>query len=204
MLFADTYVSISEPSEGIFKDRGSKFLAYAFPIKSESDVKGHLSKIKKDHHSASHYCYAFRLGADKLSFRANDDGEPSGTAGKPILGQIQSADLTNVLIIVVRYFGGSLLGTAGLIHAYREAAHQAIEAAKKVTCLVKDVYEISFFYEEMNQIMTCLKAYQLHPDFISSEGKMKCIFSVRKNNSGFIYDALKKIPNLEIQFKETI
>src|SRR6478736_3309084 len=122
MLFSDSYLTISQTADELYKDKGSKFLAFAFPVKSESEIKKKLTSLKKEHPSASHHCYAWRLGADKAAFRANDDGEPSNTAGKPILMQIQAKDLTNVLIVVVRYFGGTLLGVGGLINAYKQAA----------------------------------------------------------------------------------
>ncbi|MDP2112754.1 MAG: YigZ family protein, partial [Bacteroidota bacterium] len=128
----DTYKTIEKPSEGLFKDKGSKFISFAFPVNSEDEIKDIVQSIKKEHHSARHHCYAWRLGADHLHFRANDDGEPSSTAGKPILGQIQSFDLTNILIVVVRYFGGTLLGVSGLINAYRSAALDAINQAEIV------------------------------------------------------------------------
>ena len=144
MLFEDTYLTIKEPSEGLFKDKGSKFSSFAFPASSEEDVKKFLAELKKQHPSANHHCYAFRLGADKQAYRANDDGEPSNTAGKPILGQIQSKDLTNILIVVVRYFGGTLLGVSGLINAYKLAAAEAIQNATIIEKTVDDIYEIKF------------------------------------------------------------
>ena len=133
----DTYKTIEKPSEGLFKDKGSKFISFAFPVDNEEEIKEIVQSIKKEHHSARHHCYAWRLGADQLLFRANDDGEPSSTAGKPILGQIQSFDLTNILIVVVRYFGGTLLGVSGLINAYRNAALDAINQAEIVEKLVE-------------------------------------------------------------------
>jgi uncharacterized YigZ family protein len=128
-MFSNSYFTIKEASQGVFKDRGSKFLACAFTVIAENEIKEHLSALRKEHPSARHHCYAWRLGAGKEAWRANDDGEPSGTAGKPILGQIQSYDLTNVLIVVVRYFGGTLLGASGLINAYKSAAADAIKNA---------------------------------------------------------------------------
>lgn len=121
MLFSDTYLTIEKKAEALYKDKGSKFLTFAFHVENDQQIKDALTQLKKEHPSANHHCYAYRLGADKLNFRANDDGEPSNTAGKPILGQIQSNDLTNILIVVVRYFGGTLLGVGGLISAYRNS-----------------------------------------------------------------------------------
>ena len=147
----DTYKTIEKPSEGLFKDKGSKFISLAFPVNSEEEIKEIVQSIKKEHHSARHHCYAWRLGADQLHFRANDDGEPSSTAGKPILGQIQSFDLTNILIVVVRYFGGTLLGVSGLINAYRSAALDAINQAEIVEKLVEKWLLVDFDYGAMNE-----------------------------------------------------
>jgi uncharacterized YigZ family protein len=157
----DTYKTISKPSEGIFKDKGSKFLAYAFPVTSESEIREIIQTIKKEHYSARHHCYAWRLGYEKLQFRANDDGEPSSTAGKPILGQIQSFDLTDILIVVVRYFGGTLLGVSGLINAYRNAALDAINQAEIVQKLVEERLLIEFDYGVMNEVMKFFKDEKL-------------------------------------------
>ena len=122
----DNYLSIEKRSEGIYKDRGSKFLAFAFPVYQEDEIKDILAELRKEYHDARHHCYAYRLGASKEIYRVNDDGEPSSSAGKPIFGQIQSNDLSNILIVVVRYFGGTLLGVGGLINAYRSAAADAL------------------------------------------------------------------------------
>src|ERR1035438_4724191 len=138
MLFDDNYKTISSSSQGIYKEKGSKFIAYTFPVKTETEIKAHIEKLKKEHHSARHHCYAYRLHPDKSVYRMNDDGEPSGTAGKPIFGQIQSNDLTDILIVVVRYFGGTLLGVSGLINAYRSAA---VEVLKNSTFINKTVIE---------------------------------------------------------------
>lgn len=157
----DTYKTIENPSEGLFKDKGSKFISFAFPVNSEEEIKEIVQSIKKEHHSARHHCYAWRLGADQLHFRANDDGEPSSTAGKPILGQIQSFDLTNILIVVVRYFGGTLLGVSGLINAYRSAALDAINQAEIVEKLVEKWLLVEFDYGAMNEVMKIFKDEKL-------------------------------------------
>lgn len=157
----DSYKTIEKPSEGLFKDKGSRFIAYAFPINSEDEIREIVQTIKKEHHSARHHCYAWRLGASKTNFRMNDDGEPSSTAGKPILGQIQSFDLTNLLIVVVRYFGGTLLGVSGLINAYRNAASDAINNAQIVEKLVEKWLLIEFDYLAMNEVMKILKDEKL-------------------------------------------
>jgi uncharacterized YigZ family protein len=204
MLFEDTYLTIKEPSTGLFKDRGSKFSGYAFPVYNEEEIKVCIAELKKLHPSATHHCYAFRLGADKLAFRANDDGEPSNTAGKPILGQIQSKDLTNILIVVVRYFGGTLLGVGGLINAYRLAAADAIQNAVIIEKTVNDVYEITFDYLQMNNVMKIIKDEELK--IISQQSELSCLlsFSVRKGNSNSVYDAMSKISGLEIKYLKTI
>ena len=157
----DTYQTLAEPSEGEFRDRGSKFFAYAYPVYTESDWQGALQEVRKLHPKARHYCYAWRLGLDGNSFRANDDGEPSGTAGRPILGQIDRSELSNVFIVVVRYFGGTLLGTSGLINAYRAAAADAIEKASIIQRTVEEVYELHFDYSLMSPVMNAVKKLEL-------------------------------------------
>ncbi|MCB0630807.1 MAG: YigZ family protein [Saprospiraceae bacterium] len=155
----DTYHTISSPSTGEFRDRGSKFLSYAFSVYDETTIDGHLEEIKKMHPKARHHCYAWRLGLDGNQFRANDDGEPSGTAGRPILGQIDSFELTNVLVIVVRYFGGTKLGTSGLIHAYKVSTAAALEQAEIEERQLERVYAFTFGYELMSDVMNAVKQY---------------------------------------------
>jgi uncharacterized YigZ family protein len=151
------YKTISEGTIGEFRDKGSKFLAYTYPIRAEEEVAPHIEILRKEHPKARHWCYAWRIGLDKNNYRANDDGEPSNTAGRPILGQIDSFGLTNVLIIVVRYFGGTLLGTSGLIQAYRESASDALSQAEIVENVVCDFYQITFDYAQMPDVMNALK-----------------------------------------------
>lgn len=203
MLFEDTYLTIAQPCEGLYKDKGSKFIAFAYPVCNEEDIKKLLVDLRKEHFNARHHCYAFRLGADKQSYRANDDGEPKYTAGKPILGQIQSKDLTNILIVVVRYFGGTLLGVGGLINAYRQAAADALENAVIIEKMVNDIYEITFDYLQMSQVMKIIKDENLEQIQQNFELDCKLIFSVRKNNSGKVYDMFSKIDNLELKFLNT-
>lgn len=204
MLFEDTYLTINKPSEGIIKDRGSKFLSFAFPVDSEEEIKHELSRLRKAHPSARHHCYAFRLGADKQAYRANDDGEPSNTAGKPILGQIQSKDLTNILIVVVRYFGGTLLGVSGLINAYKLAAADAIINTEIIEKTVDNIYELKFDYLCMNDVMKIIKDEGL--SILSQNFELSCFlsFSVRKSNSTKIYDLIKKTKGIEIKYLKTI
>lgn len=157
----DHYLTITEPAVGEFRDRGSKFFAYAYPVYNEKEWQTHLEALRKEHFKARHHCYAFRLGLDKNNFRANDDGEPSGTAGRPILGQIDALGLTYVLVVVVRYFGGTLLGTSGLINAYKLAAADALQNAQVIERTVEDVYLLDFDYGLMSQVMNVLKKLEL-------------------------------------------
>jgi len=157
MLFDDTYLTIEKPVEGIFRDRGSKFMAFAYPINSEADIKPVLARLKADHPKANHYCWAMRLGTDRSVFRINDDGEPSGTAGRPILNMLLSRSLTNILVVVVRYFGGTLLGVPGLINAYKTATEEALNASVIIEKTLNDVYTIKFDYQQMNDVMRIIK-----------------------------------------------
>lgn len=154
---ADIYKTIEKQSSGVYKEKGSKFLSFAIPVSSIDEIKPILQDYKKEYFDARHVCYAYMLGSDRAEFRANDDGEPSGTAGKPILGQINSNELTDVLIIVVRYFGGILLGTGGLITAYKEAAADAINNSRIIEKIVKTEITIRFDYLIMNDIMSFVK-----------------------------------------------
>jgi uncharacterized YigZ family protein len=157
MAAPDTYRTLKQRSEGVFRDRGSKFLAFAFPVYSTEEINKTLAELRKEYHDARHHCYAYRLGAAKEIFRANDDGEPPGSAGIPILRQIRSNDLSNILIVVIRYFGGTLLGVGGLINAYRTAAANAIRGAKIITAAEQDLIEIDFPYVRMNEIMKVIR-----------------------------------------------
>lgn len=157
----DSYRTIAAPVVGEFKDRGSKFLAFAYPAEREEDCLALLEPLRKEHFKANHHCFAWRLGADGSRFRANDDGEPSGTAGRPILGQIDSAGLTNVFVVVVRYFGGTLLGASGLINAYREATADALRQANVVEKILQDVFRLDFDYALMPDVMQAIKKLQL-------------------------------------------
>lgn len=157
----DCYKSIAAPSKGIFKDKGSKFLAFAYPVESEEEAKAIISTLRKEYFDARHHCYAWRLGHLGERWRANDDGEPSSTAGKPILGQIISNGLSDILIVVVRYFGGTLLGTSGLINAYKSASADAIAAAKVTEKTATARYRITFDYAKMNAVMKLIKDFRL-------------------------------------------
>jgi len=172
MLFEDTYQTIEKPAEAIFRDRGSKFLAFAYPINSESDIKQLLVQLKVVHPKANHHCWAMRLGIDRSVFRINDDGEPSGTAGKPILGQIDSKELTDTLLIVVRYFGGTLLGVPGLINAYKTAAALALQLTPVVMKSITDRYTLQFDYTQMNDVMNVIRSCQC--TIVENETQLFC------------------------------
>ncbi len=198
----DSFLTIEQPAEGQFKEKGSKFLAYAYPIKSEKEAKDYIQALKKEHFSARHHCYAWRLGADKLLFRANDDGEPSSTAGKPILGQIQKNDLTNILIVVVRYFGGTLLGVGGLIHAYREASADALLNANIMEKLVEVGFCVEFDYLNMNNVMKVFKDENLPQ--LKNEFDLRCKIksSIRKNDEPRIFNAFNTIEGVNITIED--
>ncbi len=188
----DTYLTIQNPTEGLFKDKGSKFFAYAFPIQTEEEIKLHITQLKKQHHGARHWCYGFRLGADKKLFRANDDGEPSGTAGKPILNQIISADVTDVLVIVVRYFGGTLLGTSGLIQAYKTAAAEALQQAVVVTKYITQICQVNFNTEVTNLVMRFLKDFDAQIVEHTFTTKNEIIFNIRLSHTEKLITQLKE------------
>ena len=196
----NTYLTISDLSKGIFKEKGSKFLAFAYPIKEEKEIKPILDKLKKEYFDARHHCYAYQIGVDKITSRVNDDGEPSGTAGKPILGQIISHNLTNVLVVVVRYFGGILLGTGGLIQAYRGASADAISKASIISKFVLDHYRLEFNYLLMNPVMKIIKDFDL--EMYDQEFELDCQLKVKikKNETETIIAKLSNINDLKISF----
>ncbi len=196
MEYTDTYKTIQAPAEGLYKEKGSKFIAYAFPVSNEQQIKEITAKLKKGHHSARHHCFAWRLGADHQLFRTNDDGEPSGTAGRPILGQIQQQELTDIVVIVVRYFGGILLGTSGLTNAYKQAAADALAHAITVVKIIETLIEINFDYLAMNDLMSVLKEYDL--EIMESHYDLTCQVKirVRKELTALVLEKLKKIGKL--------
>ena len=189
----ETYLTIHKQSNGIYKEKGSRFLSFALPVKDIEDVKTQLTAYKKEYHDARHVCYAYMLGAEREEFRANDDGEPSGTAGKPILGQINSRGLTNVLVIVVRYFGGILLGTGGLITAYKEAASDALEQAEIVELTVECILEVFFEYPVMDVVMNAIKQHQAQIN--TQEFNENCFIRliVPVANKIILFDKLEKV-----------
>jgi uncharacterized YigZ family protein len=158
-MTSEIYYTIEKTATAEFKDRGSRFIAYACPVKSPEEFKATLNEIKKEHPKATHHCFAYRLGLDGNTFRVSDDGEPSGSAGRPILGQIDSKGLVNVLVVVVRYFGGTLLGVPGLIHAYRSAAALALQMTPLVQKQVEQEFRVHFDYTQMNEVMMMVRQY---------------------------------------------
>jgi uncharacterized YigZ family protein len=201
MLFSDTYLTIEHQTEALFKDKGSKFLAFAYPVENDQQIKEILNHLKKEHHTANHHCYAYRLGADKLNIRANDDGEPNNTAGKPILGQIQSNDLTNILIVVVRYFGGTLLGVSGLINAYKNSAAEVIKVSAIIEKQILFNYTIQFYFEQLNDVMKLLKQLDCKITQQQFDNNCEISFSIRKANSEQCEEKLKKIEGLKLEYK---
>lgn len=188
----DTYNTITAASEGLFTDRGSKFIAYAFPIKSEEEIKEYLEEIKKEHWKARHHCYAWRLGTDGNTYRANDDGEPSGTAGKPILGQLDSFEITDTLVVVVRYFGGTKLGVGGLINAYKSAAIDALQQVEIISKTIDNYYKIVYDYSITSQIMNFVNHHQLHIIHQDFGEKAMMKFSIPISKADEILENLKE------------
>jgi len=175
-MIKDTYKTVKNISTGNFKDRGSRFIAYAYPVWNEEEIKDALTEIKKKYHDARHHCFAFRLGIDGERYRANDDGEPSGSAGLPILNQLKSFELTNVLVIVVRYFGGTLLGVPGLINAYKSATKEALTVAQIVEKTIDDIIELTFGYAVVNDVLSIVKAENLKE--LSHQYDLNCCLQV--------------------------
>jgi uncharacterized YigZ family protein len=198
----DNYLSIETYSEGSYKEKGSKFLAFAYPVSSEDEIKERLNALRKEYHDARHHCYAWRLEPEKTHYRVNDDGEPSGSAGKPIYGQIVSRDLSDLLIVVVRYFGGTLLGVGGLISAYRSAASDALNHNRIIERRVYDYLKVEFGYAHMNSVMRVVKEYQL--DFEDQEFDMDCTLTLKvwKRKTERVLDSFSKIAQCKISLIE--
>lgn len=202
MNINDRYKTITRASpEVLFKDRGSKFFGYAFPVTSEAKVKTLINDLKQQHHQARHWCYAYQFGMQEkdLVFRVNDDGEPHNSAGMPIYGQIQSFELTNILIVVVRYFGGTKLGVGGLINAYRTGAQMALNASKITTKTVNTEFAITFDYKHMNTVMRIIKEKQLKITEQILELRCKIIISVRLKKADAIFEIFDAIHDINIK-----
>ena len=198
-MFEDSYKTIAKPAEGSYSEKRSKFLAYAFPVQNEQEVKERLAEIQKKHWDARHHCYAYILGAHKDAYRLNDNGEPAGTAGRPIYGQLLSKDVTNTLVIVVRYFGGIKLGVSGLQNAYKVAAREALDAAVIEERTVQETYRVTFEYVKMNDIMQILKDPEVQ--VLDRQSYMQCIYtiSVRQREADRITGALRKVPMTTVE-----
>jgi uncharacterized YigZ family protein len=204
MLFANTYKTITSKSMGLFRDRGSRFISIALPVSSQEEIKSALEILRKEYHDARHHCYAWVLSPDRQAWRVNDDSEPSGTAGRPILGQINSRELTNILVVVVRYFGGTLLGVSGLINAYRSAADDALKNAEIIEKHLEESWLVSFQYLSMNDVMKVLKdegcAQQAH-NFTGDECSVEISFP--RSRSEKVTGRLNKINGLNLKWLRT-
>lgn len=199
----DTYKTILKPSkEVLFKEKGSKFFGYAFPVSSEEEIKEHLENLKKQHHSARHWCYAWQLGKNYEHYRANDDGEPSNSAGMPIYGQLQSFDLTNVLVVVVRYFGGTKLGVGGLIQAYKTTAQMALDTCKIVEKTIDETFLLKFEYPEMNTVMRIIKEEEI--TLINQKMELACEveIAVRKKEAERVFELFENTYKVAIKRSE--
>ena len=190
---SDTYLTIQDKSEGIYTEKRSKFLAFAHPVETIDEIKDLLNDYKKKYYDARHVCYAYMLGPERIDFRANDDGEPSSTAGKPILGQINSRELTNILVVVVRYFGGVKLGTSGLIVAYREAAAEALSAATVIDKTIEETVIFTFPYVMMNSVMRVVK--ELNPRIVEQKYDETCIITlaIKRSMAPMLEERLTKL-----------
>ena len=203
-MFSDSYKEIKDHTTAIYKEKGSKFIAYSYRVGSEQEVKEKLEEVKRIEYAARHYCYAYVLNTDKSAQRANDDGEPSSTAGRPILGQILSNNLTNTLIVVVRYFGGVKLGVPGLIRSYKTAASEAILKAIIIKKTIKKYYKLSFEYPKMNDVMRLVKEFKL--EVVNTDFQIECklIFAVPINKTELVVEELTKNHELRIEYIKTI
>jgi uncharacterized YigZ family protein len=199
----DTYLTVKEKSQGLYKEKGSKFIALAFPVSTEEEVKAILQDLRKEYHDARHHCYAYIMGFKGENWRANDDGEPSSTAGKPIHGQLLSRNITNTLVVVIRYFGGTKLGVSGLINAYKLSASDALDNAEIITKMVTDIYKISFAYQAMNDVMKLVKDEDLR--IINQQFDSTCYMEVgvRQGKSSLLIDKIDKIDSAVAEYLRT-
>ena len=203
-LFQDTYRTLASRSEGVFKDKGSKFIAYAFPMSDETQVKDFLSETKALHPKARHHCWAFRLSPARTVFRVNDDGEPSGSAGRPILNMLLSQDVTNVFVVVVRYFGGTLLGVPGLINAYKTATKEALEVGEIIEKTVNDIYSLRFDYLLMNDVMRIVKEEDLHLLKQDFDNQCQIEFELRQTQVNQVVGKFEKLEGIILNYLRTL
>jgi len=200
---SDTYKTIASSSQGIYKEKGSRFVSYAIPVSDQEEIKPIIDKIKKEHHEARHHCYAYMIGSERINWRVNDDGEPSGTAGRPILGQINSFGLTNIIIVVSRYFGGTLLGVSGLTNAYRSAAASAINNAELTEKTLQEYYEIIYPYISMNDVMKILKEENIGQSEQTFDLECRIRINFRLSLKEKIINRLSRIEGMKYTFIET-
>jgi uncharacterized YigZ family protein len=200
MLFDDTFLTVKQQAEAIYTDKGSKFIAFTFPITAEGEIKPLLLHLKALHPKANHHCWAMRLTADRSVFKVNDDGEPSGTAGRPILNVLLSKNITNTLVVVVRYFGGRLLGVPGLINAYKTATEQAITSAGVTEQVSNDIYLIEFNYLQMNDVMRIIKEEGLTILSQTADNFCSITVEVRKSKVNKTIDRLNGLSNIQAKF----
>jgi len=195
---SDSYQSIAGTSKGAYREKASKFISFAIPVASEEEVKKHLTRLRKEYYNANHHCYAYRIGHPEYLYRINDDGEPSGSAGKPIYGQILSRELSDVLVVVIRYFGGTKLGIPGLIHAYKTATQEALDQAKRCTKVLSERYMIRFQYPQMNDVMRIMKQEKAEILSQKFDNDCKIHFSIRKSKSEKLKKRLSNLMNISI------
>ena len=200
---SDTYKTIESSSQGIYKEKGSRFVSFAIPVSDQEEIKPIIDKIRKDNHEARHHCYAYMLGHERIIWRVNDDGEPSGTAGRPILGQINSFDLTNLIIVVCRYFGGTLLGVSGLINAYRSAAASALQNALITERTIQEYYEIKYPYISMNDVMRILKEEDIGQSDQSFDLECRILINFRVSSKEKVLNRLSRIDGIKCKYIET-
>ena len=200
----DTYKMLSAPGEGLYKEKGSKFIASAFTVMSEDEAKQAIADIKKEYYDARHHCFAYMIGPDKANFRSSDDGEPSGTAGKPILNQILSKDVTNVCVVVTRYFGGIKLGTSGLINAYKTASREALDNATIIEKTIDEVFALEFGYPLMNEVMRIMKEEDLEQQNPRFEMDCYLEFSTRQSEAERIATRFRNLYGVKISHVKTI
>ncbi len=199
----DTYLTIKSFSQGLYKEKGSRFIALAYPVTTQEEIKSILENLRKEHHSARHHCFAWMLGQSRQTYRVNDDREPSGSAGKPILGQINSFQVTNVLIVVVRYFGGKLLGVSGLINAYGSAAESALKNSEITELYIRDYYELIFPYSAINDVMKIIKDNEAGQSQQKFELEYRMIINFRTSARERILNALSRIDGLKYRHTDT-
>ena len=200
---SDTYLTIKAFSQGLYKEKGSRFIALAYPVQTQEEIKSILENIRKEHHAARHHCFAWMLGQSRQTYRFSDDGEPSGSAGKPILGQINAFELTNILIVVVRYFGGKLLGISGLINAYRSATESAIKNSEITELFIRDYFELIFPYSSVNDVMKIIKDEEINQSDQKFELECRLTIYFRTSAREKIINALTRIEGLRYRHTGT-